>query len=343
MPIEKTNLELAETMKETPVKIDDAEIEIHETPSVVKSIEKNSTNLSDKISQIINKKKQEELKILQIKAKENTIRTTEQSFKSKVMNNAPTSQLIDVLPKELQQRALKLKNELIEKPSTSKVVVKKNELEVQRAIESINNLTNQFGNQTNYVLQTSGENDITVDNVLDTSSNKKELLRAVESISTKSNDNDQDVIGNFGTKKKSQFNKKVHDASSKSNEKSKIPVEKSMENVCRTKLTDSITTSSIFCTTYIEPPADTKKKRRKYYKDEDLTIIVYDDEKYGDNNEVCQERPTNYESIFDLPPVKIVNRKKRNVGDSQTIKNNENSSSQKQTADKSGMLFMIKY
>ncbi|XP_031788673.1 probable serine/threonine-protein kinase DDB_G0282963 [Nasonia vitripennis] len=181
--IKKTDEELADTIKETPVKDDNAypEMGIVDTPNVSKPAE-NPTNLNAKISQMMIMKEKEQMEMQQVADKQKPKIISVEHVMPRIITK-PSSQFIKALPLSMQRQAYEIQNEFLHRnPQFQRVKIEKTEKEVAQAVESI---TVKSDFKFNKSLEKSAGS-ITLSPIekpdLDNTPHKIELVKAVKSI-----------------------------------------------------------------------------------------------------------------------------------------------------------------
>ncbi|XP_014216277.1 protein piccolo [Copidosoma floridanum] len=322
MPIHKTDLELADSMKETPARDENAEIEIHETPNVAKPMD-NPTNLSAKFSQMmVQKECNETVTLSKDKAKPKIIKI--EHIMTKVVTVPSLSMQNTALPSTHQQ------NTKEPKPYRQKLRIKieKNEQEIKQAVDSI------IGVQTEELNEITPETPIKTStgssaDLLDSSGAKQELVQAIESItkvsgndsiealanndiSSSSSDNDLMLVVDDNYNDYQEANHKTVGSSvenplnpePKSCEKSDD--EDSVKSFGSGVLGDSNNAKKEIYMKFDESTA--RRRRRKNYREDDLTMRFRDGE-FEVAKWTCTKLEIIYEEISDDQKKKSKKRK----------------------------------
>ncbi|OXU31012.1 hypothetical protein TSAR_014189 [Trichomalopsis sarcophagae] len=313
--IKKTDQELADTIKETPVKNDNAypEMGIVDTPNVSKPAE-NPTNLNAKISQMMIMKEKEQMEMQQVADKQKPKIISVEHVMPRIITK-PSSQFIKALPLSMQRQAYEIQNESLHRnPQFQRVKIEKTEKEVAQAVESI---TVKSDSKFNRSLEKSAGS-ITFSPIdkpdLDNTPHKIELVKAVKSIT----DGDIDspvyspvktvVCGNDEETCSIQSNNSKIEHSTNSDHSLNSSMSKPEVRVSdiSTKWNDCNATCREIHMVFDDSDYS-RKRRRKKVNEEELVREYFLD--HGHVLHYYKFRPTTFECMYDQVPPRI--RKKK--------------------------------
>lgn len=277
-PIQKTDKEIEETIKETPAKDENMipEEGIFETPNISKPVD-NPTNLHAKISQMMILKEQEEMRRLESQQKPKIINIENVSPKI-VMKNGTQQPEADVRTTALENKDLK----------TS--IVQKSEAEVSKAIESI--ASEKFDkNQDELNLSAESIKSLMI---LNDKVKKRELSKAIQSITKQDKDEESSDSSSDDSSSDDEPNLKLvveDDVNARRLEEVSEDESLGLDDNCDVKHAEHH---------FIFDEANYKKRRRKQFTDQEMAFQPQDE----DGNILGNINPTSVDILLNLIPAK---------------------------------------